>query len=136
MSTVDARTRWLAGDLAYGGGQMQTRLSSLAAAMTYLQTSGRLTGGGDGTPMPGLGPRPGTDSGGGKRPMQAAGGSGRVGQGGRVGGRVGGSGGRRACSFVLKPLMSASAQRACAASPPPGPPGTSSDGSVSKCMRT
>ena len=84
MSTVDARTRWLAGDLAYGGGQMQTRLSSLAAAMTYLQTSGRLTGGGDGTPMPGLGPRPGTDSGGGKRPMQAAGGSGRVGQGGRV----------------------------------------------------
>ena len=84
MSTVDARTRWLAGDLAYGGGQMQTRLSSLAAAMTYLQTSGRLTGGGDGTPMPGLGPRPGTDSGGDKRPMQAAGGSGRVGQGGRV----------------------------------------------------
>ena len=84
MGTVDARTRCLAGDLAYGGGQMQTHLSSLAAAMTYLQTSGRLTGIGDGTPMPGLGPRPGTGSGVGKRPMQAAGSSGRVVQGGRV----------------------------------------------------
>ena len=85
MSTVDARTRCLAGDLANRGGQMQTRLTSIAAAMHYLQTSGRLTGLGDGTPMPGLGPKPGTDSGGGKQPMQAAvDAAARVVQGGRV----------------------------------------------------
>ena len=85
MSKVDARTRCLAGDLANRGGQMQTRLMSIAAAMHYLQTSGRLTGLGDGTPMPGLGPKPGTDSGGGKQPMQAAvDAAARVVQGGRV----------------------------------------------------
>ena len=56
MSTVNARTRCLAGDLAYRGEQMQTRLNALAAAMKYLADGGRLTRDGAGDPMPGLGP--------------------------------------------------------------------------------
>ena len=88
MSTVNARTRCLAGDLAYRGEQMQTRLNALAAAMKYLADGGRLTRDGAGDPMPGLGP--GKDIVGGTRATveAAAAGLGRVIQGGVAQGRA------------------------------------------------
>ena len=88
MSTVSARTRYLAGDLAYRGEQMQTRLNALTAATKYLADGGRLARDGAGEPMPGLGP--GKDSGGGTRATMeaAAAGLGWVIQGGVAQGRA------------------------------------------------
>ena len=88
MSTVNARTRCLAGDLAYRGEQMQTRLNALAAAMKYLADGGRLTRDGAGDPMSGL--ARGKDIVGGTRATveAAAAGLGRVIQGGVAQGRA------------------------------------------------